>query len=53
LLDEGATYTQIPLEGFHLTKDRGSPLNLRNFLSTGHTLIEIFIRRLRRNFYGN
>ncbi|MSU47375.1 MAG: glycosyltransferase family 2 protein [Lacunisphaera sp.] len=53
LLDEGATYTQVPLEGFHLTKDRGSPLNLRNFLSTGHTLIEIFIRRLRRTFYGN
>lgn len=53
LLDEGATYTQVPLEGFHLTKDRGSPLNLRNFLSTGHTLCEIFIRRLRKKFYGN
>lgn len=53
LLEEGATYTQVPLEGFHLTKDRGSPLNLRNFLSTGHTLSEIFIRRLRRGIYGN
>lgn len=53
LLDEGATYTQVPLEGFHLTKDRGSPLNLRNFLSTGHTLCEIFIRRIRRELYGN
>lgn len=53
LLDEGATYTQVPLEGFHLTKDRGSPLNLRNFLSTGHTLCEILIRRIRRTIYGN
>ncbi|HVT73252.1 MAG TPA: glycosyltransferase family 2 protein [Lacunisphaera sp.] len=53
LLDEGATYVQVPLEGFHLTKDRGSPLNLRNFLSTGHTLCEIFIRRLRRTIYRN
>jgi glycosyltransferase involved in cell wall biosynthesis len=53
LLDEGATYTEVPLEGFHLTKDRGSPLNLRNFLSTGHTLCEIFIRRIRRMMYGN
>lgn len=53
LLDEGASYTQVPLEGFHLTKDRGSPLNMRNFLSTGHTLSEIFIRRLRREIYGN
>lgn len=53
LLDEGATFTQVPLEGFHLTKDRGSPLNLRNFLSTGHTLSEIFIRRIRRVMYNN
>jgi len=53
LLDEGATYTQVPLEGFHLTKDRGSPLNTRNFLSTGHTLCEIFIRRIRRMLYDN
>lgn len=53
LLDEGATHLEVPLEGFHLTKDRGSPLNLRNFLSTGHTLIEIFIRRLRRAIYAN
>lgn len=53
LLDEGATFTQVPLEGFHLTKDRGSPLNLRNFLSTGHTLCEIFIRRIRRVVYNN
>lgn len=53
LLDEGATHVQIPLEGFHLTKDRGSPLNLRNFLSTGHTLSEILLRRMRRAIYGN
>ena len=53
LLDEGATYREIPLEGFHLTKDRGSPLNLRNFLSTGHTLMEILLRRLRRIVYKN
>lgn len=53
LLDEGCTYLEVPLEGFHLTKERGSPLNLRNFLSTGHTLGEILLRRLRRSFYGN
>ena len=53
LLDEGATYTEVPLEGFHLTKDRGSPLNFRNFLSTAHALSEIFLRRVRRTVYGN
>lgn len=53
LLDEGRTYTEVSLAGFHITKDRGSPLNLRNFLSTGHALLEILLRRLRRIFYGN
>jgi glycosyltransferase involved in cell wall biosynthesis len=54
LLDEKATYLEVPLEGFHLTKDRGaSAVNMRNVLSTGHTLIEIFLRRVRRLFYGN
>ena len=53
LLDEGASHIEMPLKGFHLAKDRGSPLNLRNFLSTGHTLHEIFIRRLRRVIYKN
>lgn len=53
LIGEGATYKEISLEGFHLTKDRGSPLNVRNFLSTGHTLCEIFIRRIRRAIYSN
>jgi glycosyltransferase involved in cell wall biosynthesis len=53
LIDEGATYIEVPLEGFHFTKDRGSPLNVRNFLSTGHTLCEIFLRRLRRVIYKN
>jgi glycosyltransferase involved in cell wall biosynthesis len=53
LLGEGATFREIAVEGFHLVKERGSPLNLRNFLSTGHTLAEIFIRRVRRIVYGN
>jgi hypothetical protein len=52
LLDEGATSLEIPLEGIHFTKDRGSPVNLRNFISTAHTLSEILIRRLRRKIYG-
>ena len=52
LLDEGATSVEIPLEGFHFTKERGSPINLRNFISTAHTLSEILVRRLRREIYG-
>jgi len=53
LLGEGATFREVAIDGFHLTKERGSPLNVRNFLSTAHTLVEILIRRMRRIVYGN
>jgi glycosyltransferase involved in cell wall biosynthesis len=53
LLDEGATYLEVPIDGFHLTKPRGSALNWRNFISTGHTLFEIFLRRIRKFVYHN
>jgi len=53
LLDEGASYVEVPVSGFHLTKERGrSAITLRNFVSTGHTLFEILLRRIRRIVYG-
>jgi len=53
LLDEGATHVQVPVSGLHYVKEGGrSPLNLRNFVSTGHTLFEIFLRRLRRAVFS-
>jgi glycosyltransferase involved in cell wall biosynthesis len=49
LLDEGASFVQVPVSGSHYVKEGGrSPLNFRNFVSTGHTLFEIFLRRVRR-----
>jgi glycosyltransferase involved in cell wall biosynthesis len=52
LLDEGASYVEVPVSGFHLTKERGrSAITLRNFVSTGHTLFEILLRRIRRILY--
>lgn len=54
LLDEGASYIEVPVPGFHLTKERGrSVLTLRNFVSTSHTLFEILLRRIRRMVYRN
>jgi glycosyltransferase involved in cell wall biosynthesis len=48
LLDEGVSYVQVPVSGSHFVKEGGrSPLNFRNFVSTGHTLFEIFLRRIR------
>jgi len=52
LLDEGATYLEVPVSGSHLTKTEGrSPLNFRNFVSTGHTLFEMLLRRIRRETF--
>ncbi len=52
LLDEGATYFEVPVSVSHLTKEEGgSPLNFRNFVSTGHTLFEILLRRIRRETF--
>lgn len=47
LIEEGATYVQVPVRGSHTNKVRGaSPFHIRNFVSTAHTLFEIFRRRL-------
>ena len=54
LLDQGATYCQIPLSGIHHTMKVGTDTNvlsLRNLFSVGHALLEIFIRRMRRELY--
>lgn len=52
LLDEGATFVEIPVVALHRAKTGGnSALNWRNFLSVTHTLIEIFIRRIRKRAF--
>ena len=49
LLDESATFIEIPVKASHIEKSgHNSALNFRNFLSVGHTLVEIFIRRVRK-----
>jgi glycosyltransferase involved in cell wall biosynthesis len=53
LLEEGADYIEVPVTGSHFEKSRGSsPLNFRNFVSTGHTLFEILLRRIRRALFS-
>jgi glycosyltransferase involved in cell wall biosynthesis len=52
LLDEGATYIEVPVVATHQEKTGGnSALNWKNFLSVGHTLLEIFIRRVRKSAF--
>jgi hypothetical protein len=53
LLDEGTTYLEVPIEATHRDKESGSSaLNVKNFLSVVHTLLEIFIRRVRKRALG-
>ncbi len=50
LLDENATFVEIPVNATHVDKaGQNSALNLHNFLSVGHTLLETFIRRVRKS----
>lgn len=54
LLDEGATYIEIPVSARHEQKQgANSALNWRNFLSVAHTLAELMIRRIRRKAIGH
>lgn len=53
LLDEGATYIEIPVPNVHREKEKASSaINVKNFLSVGHTLLEVLIRRVRRRAFG-
>jgi len=52
LLDEGASYIQIPSSSVDRKGSKSSALGMRNFLSVAHTLLEISIRRFRRFMYG-
>jgi dTDP-4-dehydrorhamnose reductase len=52
LLDEGATYIEVRVGGSHTEKaGKNSALNLKNFLSVTHTLLETGIRRIRKNTF--
>jgi glycosyltransferase involved in cell wall biosynthesis len=52
LLDEGASFVQIESFGTDRKGDDSTAIHFRNFLSVGHTLLELAIRRLRRLLYG-
>lgn len=52
LLDEGASYLQIASSGIDRKGSGSTALTMRNFLSVVHTLLELLIRRIRRELYG-
>lgn len=52
LLDEGASYIQVPSSSIDRKGSASAALKMRNILSVGHTLLEITFRRVRRMLYG-
>lgn len=52
LLDEGASYLQVPTYSIDRKGKASTALGMRNVLSVAHTLLEIGIRRLRNSLYG-
>lgn len=52
LLDEGASYIQVPSSSIDRKGSGSSALTLRNLLSVTHTLLELGIRRFRKLLYG-
>ena len=52
LLDEGASYTEVGVNATHTEKTgKNSALNIRNFLSVAHTLLDVWIRRVRKRAF--
>ncbi|MEN6494378.1 MAG: glycosyltransferase family 2 protein [Thermoguttaceae bacterium] len=53
LLDMGATYTEVPVVPLERAAGKTSAFTLRNFASVGHTMLELFIRRVAKLLYPN
>jgi glycosyltransferase involved in cell wall biosynthesis len=56
LLDQGATYCQVPVYGVKHTNKEANATNVfssRNVFSVMHTLLEMLIRRVRRGLYDD
>jgi glycosyltransferase involved in cell wall biosynthesis len=52
LLDQGCSYQEVFLEVHERTKGKAKAMSVKNFLSVGHTLFDIFLRRISRIMYG-
>jgi glycosyltransferase involved in cell wall biosynthesis len=52
LLDQGVSYLQVYSRSIDKKGSGSTSISMQNFLSVGHTLLEIAIRRVRRALYG-
>ena len=53
LIDEGASYLEVPIINYDREFGASSAFKIRSLLSVAHSLLEIFLRRVRRTLLGN
>ncbi len=51
LLDEGFSYTEVPVKAVERATGHSKALTIKNLLSVSHTLLDLFIRRVARAMY--
>lgn len=51
LLDLGATYTQVHVTAYERPTGKSKALKIKNWLSVAHTLLDLVIRRIGRDFF--
>lgn len=52
LLDRGATYLEVPVIGHERQTGKPKAINIRNFCSVAHSLLNIAIRRISKILWG-
>lgn len=51
LLDNGASYTEVEIPNCNRKRGVSKAFTFKNFLSISHSLLQIFLRRIRRIFF--
>lgn len=52
LLNEGASYLEVPVDNVEQAGRSSKAFKLHNLLSVGHSVLQILLRRLRIGFFG-
>ncbi len=51
LLDEGASYAEVPIANYDRSRGISKAFRVKNLFSVAHSLLQIFLRRLRRALF--
>ena len=52
LLDQGATFLEVPIRNSERDSGVSKALSFKNFLSVSHSIVQIFLRRVRKAIFG-